>query len=111
MRDEYTPALWNDPALVERGVKAMAAAIGEDNLVEISPEMGGEDFARYGRTEDRIPGFMFRLGTVPAAIFAAAERGERTLPSLHSPFFAPDPEPTLKTGIRAMTAMALDLLQ
>ena len=30
--------------------------------------------------------------------------------SFHSPFFAPDPAPTLRTGIAAMTAMALDLL-
>jgi metal-dependent amidase/aminoacylase/carboxypeptidase family protein len=32
------------------------------------------------------------------------------LPSLHSSKFAPVPEPTIKTGIAAMTAAALDLL-
>ena len=72
--------------------------------------MGGEDFARYGRTADRIPGFMIRLGTVPQEKYDAARRGELNLVSLHSPFFAPDPEPTLETGVTAMTAMALDLL-
>lgn len=110
VRDEYTPALWNDPALVERGVAAMAGAIGEENLVEVPKEMGGEDFARYGRTEEEIPSFMIRLGVVPQDLWDRYERGEATLPSLHSPFFAPDPAPTLRTGIAAMTAMALDLL-
>ncbi len=111
IRNEYTPALYNNPELVARGVAAMAAAIGEENLVEIPQEMGGEDFSRYGRTEEKIPGFMIRLGVVSQAQWDAAERGELRLPSLHSPFFAPDPGPTLDTGIRAMTAMALDILR
>ena len=111
IRDEYTPALWNDPALVERGVASMSRAIGAENLVQVPKEMGGEDFARYGRTEDKIPSFMIRLGVVPQALWDKAQAGDATLPSLHSPFFAPDPEPTLRTGIAAMTAMAMDLLQ
>jgi hippurate hydrolase len=110
IRDEYTPALWNDPALVERGVAVMRAAIGKENVVDIPAEMGGEDFSRYGRTEDRIPGFMLRLGTVPQSLYDAAQRGETSLPSLHSPRFAPDPVPTLETGVKAMTAITLDLL-
>jgi hippurate hydrolase len=32
------------------------------------------------------------------------------LPSLHSSHWAPDPEPTIRTGITALTAAALDLL-
>mgnify|MGYP006270865215 CR=1 FL=1 len=110
VRDEYTPALYNDPALVERGVAAMAAALGEDRVVPVPKEMGGEDFARYGRTPEDIPGFMIRLGVVPAALWERAGRGEATLPSLHSPFFAPDPVPTLRTGIAALTALARELL-
>ena len=109
-RDEYTPALWNDPALVERSVTAMQAVLGEERVVEIPAEMGGEDFSRYGRTDAKIPGFMLRLGTVAPATFEAAQRGEVDLPSLHSPFFAPDPQPTLTTGVAALSAIALDLL-
>ncbi len=111
VREEYTPALWNDPALVQRAVTAMQRELGDDALVGISKEMGGEDFSRYGRTAQKIPSFMMRLGTVPAALWEQAQRGEARLPSLHSPFFAPDPEPTLSTGRRAMVAAALDLLQ
>ncbi|MDP5052335.1 MAG: amidohydrolase [Congregibacter sp.] len=108
--NEYTPALWNDPDLVARGVAAMRVELGDDALAEIPKEMGGEDFSRYGRTEARIPSFMIRVGTVPGPLWDAAERGEARLPSLHSAFFAPDPVPTLETGRRAIMAMALDLL-
>lgn len=107
---EYTPALWNDPALVARGVSAMRAELGDDALEEIPKEMGGEDFSQYGRTDAKIPSFMIRVGTVPAPLWDAAERGEARLPSLHSAFFAPDPVPTLSTGRRAITAMVLDLM-
>ncbi|GAB5412926.1 MAG: M20 family metallopeptidase [Congregibacter sp.] len=110
VRDEYTPALWNDPALVRRGVAAMRAELGDEALVEIPKEMGGEDFSRYGRTAEKIPSFMIRLGTVPQEFYDRAAAGEARLPSLHSPFFAPDPAPTLETGKRAITAMALDIL-
>lgn len=110
VRDEYTPSLWNDPALVERGLAAMRAELGDEALAEIPKEMGGEDFSRYGRTEANIPSFMIRIGTTPADVFAKAERGEGRLPALHSPFFAPDPAPSLTAGRRALLAMSLDLL-
>ncbi|WP_439107937.1 amidohydrolase [Congregibacter sp.] len=110
VRQEYTPALWNDPDLVERGVAAMRAELGDEALAEIPKEMGGEDFSRYGRTDAKIPSFMIRVGTVPQTLWDAANRGDERLPSLHSAFFAPDPEPTLETGRRAILAMVLDLL-
>ena len=37
--------------------------------------------------------------------------GKDNLPSLHSPFFAPDPEPTLRATIESMGNLALALLQ
>jgi amidohydrolase len=111
VKDEYTPALWNDPELVARSVAVMKSVVGADNVIEVTKEMGGEDFARYGRTEDKIPSFMIRLGVVPDAKWQAFQRGETNLPSLHSPFFAPDPAKSIDTGVKAMTAMALDLLQ
>ena len=89
----------------------MKAAIGEANVIEVGQEMGGEDFSRYGRTEANIPSFQFRLGGVPAKQWEAAQRGELQLPSLHSRLFYPDPELTIKTGVAAMTATALELLR
>ncbi len=72
--------------------------------------MGAEDFAYYGRTEDKIPSVIFWLGAVGAEKAAAAAKGEVALPSLHSPFFAPDPAPTIETGVTAMTAIVKALM-
>ena len=108
--DEYTPALWNDPALVARTVKVFQRAIGDDNVIEVKRVMGGEDFSRYGRVEPLIPSFMVRLGTISHEKYEASQRGEINLPSLHSPFFHPEPGITITTGVKALTAAALDLL-
>lgn len=108
LEEEYTPALFNDEELVERVVPVLAEAIGESNLIESEPSMGGEDFSRYGRAG--VPIFMFRLGSVDAKRLAGYRRvGEP--PSLHSAVYYPDAEPTLQTGITAMSTAALDLLK
>ncbi|MEX0645881.1 MAG: hypothetical protein WD076_11255, partial [Parvularculaceae bacterium] len=65
-----------------------------------------------GRTEDKIPTFMFWVGGADPKAVADAKAGKAPWPpSNHSPYFAPIPEPTLKTGIEAMTAAALDILK
>ena len=107
--DEHTPSTYNDPALVARVTDAMRAAGVAGVIMETPPVMGGEDFSLYGRTDDKIPSFIFWIGAVNPDDYAAAVAAGETLPSLHSPFFAPDPEPTIKTGVRAMTIAALEL--
>jgi hypothetical protein len=42
--------------------------------------------------------------------FRAAKSAGQTLPSLHSPLFAPDREPTIKTGATVLAVSALELL-
>ena len=42
--------------------------------------------------------------------FAEAQASGRALPSLHSSLFAPDREPTLKTGTTALAVSVLELL-
>ncbi|TNE57640.1 MAG: amidohydrolase [Alphaproteobacteria bacterium] len=110
-KKDYTPSLYNDPALADRVVAAVRQGLGEDRVVEVSPVMGGEDFARYGREEPRIPSLMMRLGAVDPKKIKQAEKKGLTLPSLHSAHFAPLPEPTLATGVEAMTVAAMDLLK
>lgn len=111
IREEYTPALYNNPEMVSSLNETFKKAVGAENVIEIDPVMGGEDFARYGRTDDKIPVFMFRLGVVEASQYEAAQRGEINLPSLHSSKLAPDPEPSIKGGVTAMTAAVLHLLE
>lgn len=108
--DEFTPSTYNNPALTQRAAKAMQAILGERQVLQREPVMGGEDFGEYGRTEDKIPIAIFWLGTIaPERVERSLKNGE-ALPSLHSSLFAPQPEPTIKTGVMAMTAAVLDLL-
>lgn len=110
VKNEYTPALYNDPALSERIANVLRGELGAKNVVLQTQVMGGEDFARFGLDDPRIPSFYFRLGGADPEAFAAAQAAGRELPSTHSPYFLPEYEETLHTGVRAMTAAALDLL-
>lgn len=108
---DSTPPTYNDPALARRASRAMARVLGEDNVLDLKPVMGGEDFGLYGRTPQKVPICMFWLGAVaPQKMEASKKPGGPRLPSLHSSRYAPDPEPTLKTGVKALTSIALELL-
>jgi hippurate hydrolase len=112
VKDDYTPSLYNDPKLAERIGGVLRNTFGADKIVPAQPTMGGEDFARYGRSADRTPILLFWLGAVSQQKFEASQKpGGAPLPSLHSSQFAPDPDPTIATGVRAMTVAALDLLK
>lgn len=111
IEDDRCQATYNDPALTRRIRAALIERFGADRVETISPEMGGEDFSEYGRTTDHVPICLFRLGAVDPVKVAESQRTGVPLPSLHSSKFAPQPEPTLKTGITAMTAVVLDLLK
>ncbi|HVN30793.1 MAG TPA: hypothetical protein VMT45_02300, partial [Thermoanaerobaculaceae bacterium] len=103
-------ALYNDPALTRRLAGAFRRALGEANFETLRPEMVGEDFAEYGLVEPRIPICMFRLGTSDPRALAESERTHTPLPALHSSRYAPVAEPTIRTGVAAMSAAVLELL-
>jgi hippurate hydrolase len=105
---ESTPATINTPSLVEKVLPAMTEALGEQNVVEVEPTMGAEDFGLF--SQDGVPIFMFRLGTIPPERVKQSLGGDSPLPSLHSSLYHPDPEPSLRTGIQAMTAAVVKLL-
>lgn len=112
VKDDYTPSLYNDPVLTERVAGVLRNALGQEKVVTAQPTMGGEDFSRFGRTNDRIPGMLFWLGAVSQLKIEAAQRPSGPpLPALHSSSFAPDPDPTIATGVKAMSAAALEILR
>jgi hippurate hydrolase len=109
--NESTPATYNTPELVDRTVAHLRKVFGDANLVEREPAMGAEDFGLFGRTNPKIPIFMFRLGTVaPEKVAASKEPNGPPLPSLHSAQYLPVKEPSIRTGVTAMSAAAIDLL-
>lgn len=108
--DAYVPAVYNNPDLVKKTVPAFIATLGKDNVIPIPPVMGGEDFSWYSLADLSVPSFQFWIGAVDPAKVAESKKTGQPLPSLHSSLFAPVPEPTIKTGIKAMTAAVLNLL-
>lgn len=86
---EATPSTYNNPSLSRRVADALKGELGSENVNELTPVMGAEDFAYFGRTKDNIPSVIFWLGAVSAEDAALAAAGEKKLPSLHSPFFRP----------------------
>jgi hippurate hydrolase len=111
MSEDMTPAFYNNPELTQRIVNVFQREFGESNVVEKKPTMGGEDFAEFGRTQDRIPVFMFNLGAVRPEAVKERETSGKPLPSLHSPLWAPDADRAIEHGVKAMTVAVLELLR
>ena len=108
---EGASSVYNDPVLTRRVRAALISWLGEARVETFRPAMVSEDFSEYGRTVEHVPICNIRLGASAPAAIAESERTGTPLPSLHSGKFAPVPEPAIKTGITAMTAVALDILK
>ncbi len=106
LQGESCGSTYNDPALTERLAAALRPALGEQNVMKTDPLMVSEDFSLY-RLDGKIPTAMLQLGAVTPARIASGER----LPSLHSSKFWPEPEPTLRTGVKGMTTMVWELMK
>jgi hippurate hydrolase len=109
--DHYEGAdlVYNDPALAERLKGTLEAALGKENVVMEEPIPASEDFSYY--VAQGIPGFYFSLGGADPQKYAEAKAAGAMLPSNHSPLFAPDVDPALRTGIAAEVAVLRDLLK
>jgi amidohydrolase len=101
-------AVYNDPRLAERLSVALSQALGAGNVEQIPAEMVSEDFSAY--VEAGVPSLYFSLGVADPAKFKEAEASGVPLPSNHSPFYAPDVEPSLKTAIEAEIAVLRNLM-
>ena len=101
-------SVYNDPALAQRLRAPLEAALGKENVVTAEPITPSEDFSYY--VEEGIPGFYFSLGGADPGKFAEVKAAGTMLPSNHSPFFAPDVDPALHTGIAAEVAVLRNLL-
>lgn len=102
-------ALYNDPALTARLAAVWERAFGKDQVRRLDPQMVSEDVGQLG-LDGRIPVLQFRVGAVAAAAIRAAAASGTPLPALHSSLFAPVPEPTIRSGVKATTLAVLDLM-
>lgn len=95
---DYGPAVWNDRELGARMTPTIERVVGEGNLMEGRPMMGGEDFAHYAL---KVPGFFMFLGV--------HDPSSETVHALHTPYVVAD-ESALPLGVRAMALLAVDYL-
>src|ERR1700678_1772405 len=107
-RYEETDLVYNDPALAQRLRGVLELALGKVRVVSEHPITASEDFSYF--VEQGIPGFYFSLGGADPEKLAQAVAAGTTLPSNHSPLFAPDVDPALHTAIEAEVAVLRNLL-
>ncbi len=92
------PSIINHEALVQATLPAFRRLVGEKNVIEVIPSMGGEDFSYFAQI---VPGFFFRLGV--------ANEARGITGGVHTPMFDADEE-CLKTGVAAMAAAVCEFL-
>jgi hippurate hydrolase len=103
------PPVVNDPALISRLAGVLKKALGEQNVVEMPAKMTSEDFAQYGAAGVSIA--LLHIGAVNRTKLEESRRTGTPVPAPHSPEWAPEYEPTLKTAIRTEVTALLELLK
>ena len=96
--DRGSPATINDPELAEQMLPTLARVMGADNVVDLDPVMGGEDFSFYA---NEVPGFFYRLGQVKSGTTSGGH---------HTPTFMAD-DSSVPVGMHTMTTLLLDYLR
>lgn len=111
VKDEFTPSTFNTQPLSGAMMQLFTQRFGKERVIETPAVMGGEDFSRYYLADKGIQSLIFWVGGVPRAQWDKAGGDQARLPSLHSPFWAPEADAVISTATEAMTAAALDILK
>jgi hippurate hydrolase len=111
LEDESTPVLYNDPAQTEQIKATLVKTLGASNVIDLPRGMASEDVGVFALPKHEIPLTYFILGAMDPAKLAAAKAEGKELPGPHTSRFEPLPQPTLRTGVTAMTSVAMSLLQ
>jgi amidohydrolase len=100
------PTTVNDPQLARRVRSAIEKGMGPQALIPWhQSDMGAEDFPALVNVDPPIPSVYFEVGATPPEKLASGKWAGH-----HSPLFEIDPEPSIKSGVEAMTLAALELL-
>jgi len=98
--ESKTLVTYNDPALTKQMLPSFAKAAGEENVYEIPPVTGAEDFSYFA---EKVPSIFFfiggkQIGVDPKKVFPH-----------HTPDFWID-ESGMKTGIKAFCNLVFDYM-
>jgi len=108
---EYTPATFNTDDFSKKTLALFQQHFGAERASETPPVMGGEDFSRFWLADKQVQSLIFWVGGTPKDKWDAAGGDTLKLPSLHSPFWAPDAEAVISTATEALTVASLDVLK
>ncbi|MCW1428217.1 amidohydrolase [Novosphingobium sp. JCM 18896] len=113
VKEPYTRATFNTPDFAREIAGDLAGKMGEQRVTVLEqPVMGGEDFDEYRRADEaHIKSTILWIGGVPPETLAAARRGEKPQPSIHSPFWAPEADKVIAAGAEALTLTAMRLMK
>ncbi len=106
------PLTHNDPTVNEKVTEAFTQFFGSEAVYETKPYTASEDFSRIPDAFD-IPYAYWFIGSVaPEKYRRALEQGtlSEDIPANHSPFFAPEIDPTLEIGVQTQVVAALAYL-
>jgi hippurate hydrolase len=109
---ESAPAVVNDPDAVERTRAALESVVGPGRVVDPGLVTGSEDVGALAEAAGAPCVFWLLGGADPTAFAGATDvddirRVMASLPSNHSPHYAPVIQPTLTIGTDALVAAAL----
>jgi hippurate hydrolase len=100
----------NDAAVVDRTETIFKSAFGSAKVKRMPPATPSDDFAEF--VSAGVPSMFFFIGVLdPKDVAASRLPGGKPLPINHSPYFAPVPEPSIKTGIKAMSLAVMGTMQ
>jgi len=106
---EVGSAVVNEERLVATTDAALQAAFGADKARRTPPITASEDFSEF--TKAGVPSMYFFIGSHdPGQLADSKKPGGKPMPGNHSPFFAPVPEPSIKTGVKAMSVAVLNAM-
>jgi amidohydrolase len=103
-----TASVRNDSALAARASAVLKTALG-DKATFVPASMPGftasEDFSEF--VDAGVPAVFFNIGGDDPAMLAQYKAQGKPIPVNHSPYFAPVPEPTIRTGVMVLTLAVL----
>ena len=103
-------AIDNDDALVKRTEGVWKQAFGDANVQRMPAMTASEDFSQF--VNAGVPGIFFFTGVYdPKAVAEADKPGGKPLAFNHSPYYAPVPEPSIKTAAQALTLAVLNVMR
>lgn len=109
-----TGSVINEPALGAEAAALLTRALGKDRVTLIPASEPGwtasedySEFAQGGQTGAKIRSVYFSIGGTTPAMAAGYKAQGKPVPVNHSPFFAPDPESSIRTGVETLTLATL----